>query len=238
MPGRCLSSGDTAKGEAVADGAAAAGIDAEEAARGAPGGVQAGDDLAIEVDYFCLGVDLKAAKGMEAARGLGTIDGVIRRGVDGLEEISALVALGVIVGGTVPVVPLYCVDDVVNRQGDHLGELIYSICLGNRHEILAIRGRHGNIELGLIDEDEAPIGRMRGNAAAYETAVGILGHEAATVVVEEGSGGEVAVEINGPVVVDAPHGASRRADSLAHEDASPRSFSQPVREPQIRVSET
>lgn len=74
LPSRCLLPGDAAKGEAVADGAAAAGIDDEEAARGAPGSVQAGDDLAVEVDYLGLGVDLKAAKGVEAARGLGTID--------------------------------------------------------------------------------------------------------------------------------------------------------------------
>ena len=65
-----------AKGEAVVDGAAAAGIDAEEAARGAPDSVQAGDDLDVEVDYLGLGVDLKAAKGVEATRGLGAIDGI------------------------------------------------------------------------------------------------------------------------------------------------------------------
>lgn len=77
LPSRRLSPSDAAKGEAVADGAAAAGIDAEEATREAPGSVQAGDDLAIEVDYLGLCVDLKATNGVEAARGLGAIDGIV-----------------------------------------------------------------------------------------------------------------------------------------------------------------
>ena len=71
--------GDAAKGEGVGDGAARARILAKVAARGASGGVEAHDGVAVEVDDLCVGVDLEAAQRVEATRRDRPVDGVERR---------------------------------------------------------------------------------------------------------------------------------------------------------------